>query len=146
MNEKRMRTLLALGFGLALAGNALAGGQQIAVDVAPDGGSLLVRTYHCGGPAEIRLNGSALGIVNGQPKSVELKLVRTSEPGVFTVSRQWPAEGAWVLTFTNEAGAFVNALVELQPGAALKIASQESSRTKLTRPRIDAALQRVARR
>ena len=143
---KMIRTLLALGFGLTFAGNALAGGQQIAVDVAPDGGSLLVRTYHCGTPAEIRLTGSAEGVVNGQPRSVALKLARTNEAGVFVVSRQWPAEGSWVLTFTNEAGAFVNALVELQPGAALKIASQESSRNKLTRPRIDEALKRVAQR
>jgi hypothetical protein len=143
---KMMRTPLALGFALTLAGNAFAGGQQIAVETAKDGGSLLVRTYHCGTPAEIRLTGSAEGVVNGQPRSVELTLARTNEPGVFAVSRQWPAEGAWVLTFTNERGAFVNALVELQPGAALKITSQESSRTKLTRPRIDAALKRLASR
>jgi hypothetical protein len=84
--------------------------------------------------------------VNGQPKSVELKLAATGEPGVYSLARQWPAEGAWVLTLTNAGGAFVNALVELKPGARLEIASQESTLRKLSRPQLDAALQRVARR
>jgi hypothetical protein len=140
------KRLGAVAFTLALAGDAFAGGQQIAVEVAKGGDSLLVRTYHCGTPGDIQLKGTAEGVANGQPTSVTLKLTPTGEPGVYSVSRQWPAEGAWVLTFTNAGQAFVNALVELQPGATLKIASQESSREKLTRPRIDAALRRVASR
>ena len=38
------------------------------------------------------------------------------------------------------------ALVELRQGARLEIASQESTIRKLSRPQLDAALQRVARR
>lgn len=141
--KKRVSILV---FASALAGSAFAGGQQIAVEVAKGGDSLLVRTYHCGTPGDIKLVGKAEGVVNGQPKSVGLKLAATGEPGVYSVARQWPAEGAWVLTFTNAGGAFVNALVELQPGAALRIASQESTIKKLSRLQLDAALQRVARR
>ena len=141
--KKRISILV---FASALAGHAFAGGQQIAVEVAKGGDSLLVRTYHCGTPGDIKLVGKADGVVNGQPKSVDLKLVATGEPGVYSVARQWPADGAWVLTFTNAGGTFVNALVELQPGATLKIASQESTIKKLSRPQLDAALQRVARR
>jgi hypothetical protein len=141
--KKRFSMLV---FASAFAGNAFAGGQQIAVEVAKSGDSLLVRTYHCGTPGDIKLVGSALGVVNGQPKNVELKITPTGEAGVYAVARQWPAEGAWVLTFTNAGGAFVNALVELRPGAALAIASQESTIKKLSRPQLDEALQRVARR
>ena len=142
----KTKKMTMLGFALALAGSAFAGGQQIAVEVAKGGDSLLVRTYHCGTPGDINLVGKAEGLVNGQPKSVELKLAATGEPGVYSLARQWPAEGAWVLTLTNAGGAFVNALVELKPGARLEIASQESTLRKLSRPQLDAALQRVARR
>lgn len=144
----KMRALLALcvGSALAFSGTANAGGQQIAVLVAPDGGSLLVRTYHCGTPAAISVTGMAEGIVNGQPRRLELKVARTKEPSVFAVARQWPMDGAWVLTFATERGPFVNALVELQPGAALRITSQESTRDKLNPRQVDAALQQLARR
>ena len=146
MKTMRPMSSLALAFTLAVAGQAYAGGQQIQVEVAKDARSLLVRTYHCGTPAEIAIVGSAEGIVNGQPKTVPLTLTRTAEADVFSVARQWPADGAWVLTFTNEKSAFVNAIVELVPGAALQIASQESSRDKLSRGRISAALRRLASR
>lgn len=138
--------VLCLASALAFSGTANAGGQQVAVEVAPDGGSLLVRTYHCGTPAAISVAGKAEGVVNGQPRSLELKVARTKEASVFAVARQWPADGAWVLTFTTEGGPFVNALVELQPGAALRITSQASTRDKLTPRQVDAALQRLARR
>lgn len=140
------RSLLACCFGLTLvAGNALAGGQQVAVEVAPDGQSLLVRTYRCGTPAEIVVTGTAEGLVDGQRRTLDLKLTSTRQPGVFAVARQWPAQGAWVLTFTAQGKAFATALVELQPGAVLRIASQESSYTKLTRNQVLAALERLAR-
>ena len=143
----KMRPVSGIAVALALvAGYASAGGQQIQVEVAKDARSLLVRTYHCGTPAEIAVVGTAEGVVNGQPRTLPLTVARTGEDGVFSVARQWPAEGAWVLTFTTERGAFVNALVELKPGAALAIASQESSRDKVSRGRISAALQRLASR
>lgn len=134
----------ALALGLAVA-TAEAGGQQIAVEVAPGGQSLLVRTYRCGNPADIRLTGTAEGVVAGQPRTVTLRLARTSEPGVFSVARQWPAEGTWVLRFANEHGPFVNALVELEAGAALRIVSQESTLKKHTLDEVQAALRRRTR-
>lgn len=143
----KMRSVVALSLGLtlAVAGIAVAGGQQIAVEVAQDGKSLLVRTYRCGTPSEFTVAGSAEGIVDGQPRSLPLKLTRTAEPSVFAVTRQWPSEGRWVLTFRTEGAVFVNALVELQAGAALRIASQESSYKKITPGQIAAVLLRLAR-
>jgi hypothetical protein len=142
-----MRPVLALAVGLTLAvsGIAVAGGQQIAVEVAKDGGSLLVRTYRCGTPSEFTVTGSAEGVVDGQMRSLPLKLTRTSDPSVFAVDRQWPSYGRWVLTFQTEGGLFVNALVELQPGAPLRITSQESTYKKITPSQIAAALQRLSR-
>lgn len=145
----RTRSFAVAGLGLAVtlaaAGVAQAGGQQIAVEVARDGKSLLVRTYRCGTPSDFTVTGTAEGLVDGQPRSVPLKLTRASEAGVFVVSRQWPAEGSWVLTFSTEGGRFVNALVELEKGAALRIRSQESTTTKLTPGQVSATLRRLAR-
>ena len=89
--------------------------------------------------------GTAEGLVDGQTRSVPLKLTRTAEPSVFAVEQQWPSEGRWVLTFRTEGGAFVNALVELEPGTTLRIASQESTYKKITPNQIAAALQRLSR-
>jgi hypothetical protein len=35
--------------------------------------------------------------VNGQRKSVPLKFIELSAPGVWALERNWPQEGAWVL-------------------------------------------------
>lgn len=143
--KARSTVVLSLALPLLLSGPVLAGGQQIAVEVAPDGRSLLVRTYRCGNPSEFTVAGTAEGLVDGQARSLPLQLTRTAEPGVFAVTRQWPSQGRWVLTLRTEGGAFVNALVELQAGAPLKIASQESTYKKITPAQVAAALQRPAR-
>jgi hypothetical protein len=140
-----MRVLLACSVCLFLpVTSVFSGGQQLAVEVAPAGDSLLVRTYRCGTPADIAIVGTAQGLVAGQRRRVELKVTRTAEPGVFAVARQWPREGAWVLTFGVRGGAFVNALVELEPGPALRIASQESTTRPLARDRVASALERLS--
>ncbi len=143
----KTRSMLALSLGLTLAfsGVALAGGQQIAVEVAKDGQSLLVHTYSCGHPSGFTVSGTAEGLVEGRTRSLPLALAATAEPNVFAVERQWPSMGRWVLTFRAEGGFFVNALVELQPGAKLRIASQESTYKRITPSQIAAALQRLPR-
>jgi hypothetical protein len=122
-----------------LAATAHAGGQQIAAEVRPDGQSLVVRTYRCGLPASLALTGSAHGLVGGDRRTIPLKIHRDSEPGAFTVARQWPAEGSWVLTFAVAGGR--SAAVELAPGPGLRIVSQESVYDAPSPRRIEAALQ-----
>lgn len=51
-------------------------------------------------PTRRDLTGTAEGIVNGQRKSVALRLDPTSQPGVFAVRRQWPTQGSWMLEIT----------------------------------------------
>ncbi len=43
------------------------------------------------------VTGSAEGLVNGARRTVPLELTATTRPGVFSVRRSWPAEGAWVV-------------------------------------------------
>ena len=137
---------VAAALVLASAAAAFAGGQQIAAEVAPDGKTLLVRTYRCGSPASLAVTGTAEGLVNGQRRTIPLTITRASEPAVFSVVPQWPSEGAWVLTFTAAGERSASALVELAAGPKLKIASQESRYVPAAKGEVDAALTRQARR
>jgi hypothetical protein len=138
--------LLAAAAASSHASAAFAGGQQIAAEVAADGKTMLVRTYRCGTPARLAVSGAAEGLVDGQRRRIPLTIARTGDPAVFSVTRQWPSEGAWVLTFTAAGERPASALVELAPGPALKIASQESRYTPAAAREIDAALARRAHR
>jgi hypothetical protein len=124
----------------ALAPSAWAGGQQVVAQIGADGQSIVVRTYRCGTPSSLSLRGSAEGLVLGQRRTLGLEIQAGAEPGVFTVSRQWPAEGRWALVFTVAGGRDVSTLVLLEPGAALRIADQRTSYEKPSPERIEAAL------
>jgi hypothetical protein len=144
-----MKQTLVTAFALALAGiaeQALAGGQQVQAAVSADGRSIVVRTYRCGTPSSLSLRGTAEGIVSGQRRTIELEIAAGSEPGVFTVARQWPAEGRWALVLSVQGGHGVSTLVTLEPGPALRIADQERSYERPGPDRIDTVLARVAAR
>jgi hypothetical protein len=123
-----------------LAHAAWAGGQQVAAEAARDGRSLVVRTYRCGTPASLSLEGKAEGLVGGERRTIALEITRAAEPGVFNVARQWPAEGQWALVFTVAGGHPVSTLVTLEPGAGIRIAAQKQAYEKPTAERIVAAL------
>lgn len=138
-----MRKTLAATAVLALVGivpSARAGGQQVVAEAAADGRSIVVRTYRCGTPATLSLRGVAEGIVGAERRTVDLQVTRAEEPGVFRVSRQWPAEGRWVLVFTVAGGHETSALVTLEPGPAVRIASQKSTYERPSPERVAEAL------
>ncbi len=56
----------------------------------------------CHEPEKAKLSAVAIGEINGVRKTVQLKLTPLAEPGFYAVTRQWPAEGKWVLQFTGE--------------------------------------------
>ena len=76
---------------------------------------LLVHSYHHFTPVGLPVSGTAEGLVNGQRRSVRLEFQPTSHAGVFALRKQWPSEGAWVLSLAvtqgegehNTAGALV---------------------------------------
>jgi hypothetical protein len=53
--------------------------------------------------------------VNGQRRTIPLEFRTTSRQGVFALSKQWPAEGAWTLVIGVAQGSEdrVSAIVEL---------------------------------
>ena len=56
--------------------------------------------------------------MDSKPRTLPLKLAPSSQTGVYTLSRQWPAEDTWVLTFIQKRRPSVSTLVSLEPSAS----------------------------
>ena len=98
--------LAALTLGVSAV--AVAGPPWIAIeypanphDPGTRGALLTVRTYHHGELMSYQLSGTAEGIVNGQRQSMPLDIRRLTQPGVYAVRWQKPAQGTWVLVITS---------------------------------------------
>ena len=128
----------------SLAQSAWAGGQQVTAQPAVDGKSVVVRTFRCGTPSSFTVVGTAEGVVDGARKTIPLTIARAGEEGVFTVARQWPAEGKWALVFSVEGAHAVSTLVELEPGAKIRVASQKTTYEKPTPADVHAVLASAA--
>lgn len=141
MKKMLVCTVVVLG---SLASSAWAGGQQVKAEAAADGKAVVVRTYRCGTPSSFKLVGTAEGVVDGARKTIPLAIARAGEEGVFTVARQWPAEGKWALVFSVEGSHAVSTLVELEPGATIRVASQKTTYEKPTPADVHAVLASAA--
>jgi hypothetical protein len=135
-----MKKMLVCAAVVLVAQSAWAGGQQVRAEAAADGKTVVVRTYRCGTPSSFRVVGTAEGVVAGARKTIPLAIARAGEEGVFTVARQWPAEGKWALVFTVEGSHAVSTLVELEPGATIRVASQKTTYEKPTPADVHAVL------
>jgi hypothetical protein len=88
-----LASVFAGGFGLAV--EATEAENQSMKDVA-----LIVRTYGCHHPADAVVTATAEGIVDNHRQSMPVDL-KADEKGVYTIRRQWPSEGKWVLVLTG---------------------------------------------
>jgi hypothetical protein len=96
---------------LALAGGpaAVAGGFHVALELPTSqtdarlkDAVLIVRPGGCIDVSQAVLRATAEGLVNGQRRSIPVKLTPAG-PGVYAVTRQWPTEGTWMLVIAGEA-------------------------------------------
>ena len=89
---------LALGIALtaALATLVHAGGAGVTVERVKDG-TYVLHSYACTGPASVSMTATAEGVVNGERKSIPLKLEPMKEPGGYQFGRTWPAKGTWLV-------------------------------------------------
>jgi hypothetical protein len=77
---------------------------------------LVVRGYACVAPEKTTVSATAEGIVNGKHQSIPLKLVPLSGESTYALTRQWPAEGKWVIILVE-----ANPRFDLRPSAILKV-------------------------
>ena len=67
-------------------------------DPASRGVAFYVRALRRDGtPGVAELAGTADGLVGGVRRTLPLEFTATSRPGVFSVRRSWPTDGAWVV-------------------------------------------------
>jgi hypothetical protein len=62
--------------------------------------ALIVRTYGCHQPEDAKVTVTAEGIVDNHRQSMPVDL-KADAKGVYTIQRQWPSEGKWVLVLTG---------------------------------------------
>jgi hypothetical protein len=94
---------------------------------------MLVHAYSCGGPTPTAVTAMAEGIVKGERRSIPLTLEATGATGVYAVKKQWPSEGAWVLTFTMSVGGQVSTLVTLGPDGGVEPAEYHKQPSSIVR-------------
>src|ERR1035437_6103982 len=89
---------------LACAGQMLAGGFWLQLgnpEANPAAGKMgavvVIKAVGCHDPASAKVTATAVGVVNGERRTIPLELKPLAEPGAYALSQQWPQEGRWVL-------------------------------------------------
>jgi hypothetical protein len=90
---------------LACAGRVFAGGFWLQVgnpEANPAAGKMgavaTIKAVGCHEPA------TAVGVVNGERRSIPLELKALGEPGTWALAQQWPSEGKWVIQLVGRNG------------------------------------------
>lgn len=92
---------------------------------------LMVRGYACHNAEETTVTATAEGVVNGKRETIPLKLIPLSAQSTYALTRQWPADGKWVISLVE-----ANPHFRGQPSALVKIdgdAVDFAGVTRLTR-------------
>jgi hypothetical protein len=107
--------------------------------------AFVFRTDGCSDQAKAQVGGTAEGLVNGERRSVALKVAATSKPGVYAVNQNWPAEGAWVINLKGSCdGANAGALVPIGPHGFIRESAKFFPRTA-TDTEIETSLKALAK-
>ncbi len=110
---------LAEGFTFTI-GNPVA-----SQDFRAKAAAFVFRTEGCADPARSRISGTAEGLVKGTRRSVALKVVAMSQPGVYAVYQSWPAEGEWVVNLKGTClDASAGAIVPIGPKGLIRESSK----------------------
>jgi hypothetical protein len=95
---------ISLGAMFVLAGQLFAGGfwlqlgnPDASMEARKVNAVLTIKATGCHDPAVAKVTATAIGIVNGERRTIPLKLDKLSEPGAYALSQQWPKEGKWVI-------------------------------------------------
>ena len=109
---------------LACAGQMFAGGFWLQVgnpEANPAAGKMgavvTIKAVGCHDPATAKVTATAIGMVNGERRTIPLELKPLGEPGSYALLQQWPKEGKWVIQLVGRNGEqFTNTLLTAGPG------------------------------
>jgi hypothetical protein len=112
-------TAMAEGFTFAVASPVAS--QEFRFKTA----AFVFRTEGCAEPEKAEVSATAEGLVNGMRRTMELKVVPGSKPGVYAVPESWPSEGKWVVNLKGTcAKAAAGALIPMGPRGFIREASK----------------------
>jgi len=95
------------------------------------------RTEGCTDSGKSQISATAEGIVNDERRSVVLKVMPASKPGVYGIYQSWPTEGRWVVVLKGACGSLsAGAIVPMGPKGFVR----ESSKF-LPRPATDSEIE-----
>ncbi len=108
---------------LALAGQLMAGGfflelgnPEASKQARQLNAALTVQVAGCHDPASAQVTAEAIGFVNGERRTIPLRVERLSKPGMFALAQQWPKEGNWVIHLVGRVDKmFTNSLIPAGP-------------------------------
>ncbi|HYW46464.1 MAG TPA: hypothetical protein VE959_26595 [Bryobacteraceae bacterium] len=117
MRNIRILGLLALGSQLFAGGFWLQlGNPEANPEARKHNAVVVIKATGCHDPATAQVIATAIGIVDGQRKTIALKVTPLSEEGTFALSQQWPASGHWVIQLVGRNGEqFTNTLISAGP-------------------------------
>jgi hypothetical protein len=131
---------------------ALAAGEEFSIQIASPvaaqsyqmkRSAFVFRTVGCAADMKPEVNATAEGRVEGQRRSVPLKVAAASTPGVFGIFREWPGQGAWIVNIQGRCGsASATALVATDARGLVRDSSTVLRRAA-TEADIEASLKKV---
>ncbi|MBS1858494.1 MAG: hypothetical protein JST11_24205 [Acidobacteria bacterium] len=99
------RTVLAISAAaLAVAGQLMAGGfwlqagnPEASAEARAMHAVVTLKAAGCHDPAQAKVTAVAVGVVNGERRTIPLEVKKLSVPGMFAIAQQWPKDGKWVI-------------------------------------------------
>ena len=86
---------------------------------------MAVRAENCAGSTQVQITGTAEGIVDGARRSIPVRVVAGATLGTFAISRDWPAQGTWVVSLTGRCGSSTaSAVVPIGPSGFIRESSK----------------------
>ncbi|MEO8593056.1 MAG: hypothetical protein ABI759_07030 [Candidatus Solibacter sp.] len=129
-------TTLAWGQGFTFT----LGSPVAAQDFQFKSAAFVFRAEGCPEPDKLQLSAIAEGVVSGERRSVTVKVMPASKPGVYAIAQSWPVEGKWVVILKGACGGqTAGALVPVGPRGFLREAAKVLPRPA-TSGEIEAAL------
>jgi hypothetical protein len=113
-------------------------------DFQAKGATFVFRTEGCAEPTKSQIGGNAEGVVKEARRSVALKVMTTSKPGVYAVYQNWPNEGYWVVNLKGTcANSTAGAIIPIGPKGFVRESSKFFPRPA-TDAEIDTSLRTLA--
>ncbi|HLY18644.1 MAG TPA: hypothetical protein VKR61_15535 [Bryobacteraceae bacterium] len=122
---------------LAIAAPAMAegltftiGGPVASQDFHFKAAVFVFRTAGCADSGKLQVSATAEGVINGERRSVALKVLPASKPGVYGIYQTWPAEGQWVVNLKGACGNLgAGAIVPIGPKGFVRESAKFFPRT-----------------